>query len=228
MRGARRPRHGAGRPRSEGRFGYASRHLLIGLDPAREGHPTRRSWSGARRRCRCARCCSTHGPSSSTTSATRARCRTSTPREFDRRFTLAAGLLELADREFSAIRERLRAPRPDDEADDIDPDDPRIAPRELAAFLAGQYADAGWSRTDHYTWISGLLLELGVTRLVELGEVLRGADDSGIAARMDYRYPPGAVRRLDDALLLDFGRAVRGRCTRTPSAPDCSNTDSSD
>ncbi len=126
--------------------------------------------------------------------------------EFDRRFTLAAGLLELADQEFTAIRERLRAPVPGDEADDIDPDDPRIAPRELAAFLAGQYADAGWSRPDHYTWISGLLLELGVTSLMELGEVLRGADDSGIPARMDYRYPPGAVRRLDDTLLAGFGQ----------------------
>ena len=77
--------------------------------------------------------------------------------EFDRRFTLAAGLLELADQEFSAIRERLRGAAPTETADD----DPRIAPRELAAFLAGQYADAGWSRTDHYAWISGLLLELG-------------------------------------------------------------------
>ena len=80
------------------------------------------------------------------------------------------GLLELADREFSTIRDRLRtdmtgpSPEPQD-------DDPRISPRELAAFLAGQYADAGWSRTDHYAWISGLLLELGITSLAELGDV---------------------------------------------------------
>ena len=56
--------------------------------------------------------------------------------DFDRRFTLAAGLLELADREFSTIRDRLRtgmtgpSPEPQD-------DDPRISPRELAAFLPG-------------------------------------------------------------------------------------------
>ena len=87
--------------------------------------------------------------------------------EFDRRFTLAAGLLELADQEFSAIRERLRGAAPTETAGD----DPRIAPGELAAFLAGQYADAGWSRTDHYAWISGLLLELGITTLVELAEL---------------------------------------------------------
>ncbi len=129
--------------------------------------------------------------------------------DFDRRFTLAAGLLELADREFSTIRDRLQtglADRPQEAADD----DPRIDPRELAAFLAGQYADAGWSRTDHYAWISGLLLELGVTSLVELGDVLRPIDALDLNARMDYRYPPGAVRRLDDALLAAFGEKYVG------------------
>ena len=128
--------------------------------------------------------------------------------EFDRRFTLAAGLLELADQEFSTIRERLRAPG----LAGGDVDDDSGSPRELAAFLAGQYPDAGWSRTDHYAWISGLLLELGITTLAELGEVLRGTDDREIQERMDYRYPPGAVRRLDDALLTAFGeRYVRLR-----------------
>ena len=105
------------------------------------------------------------------------------------------------------IRDRLRAPAVAVEDDD---DDSRIAPRELAAFLAGQYADAGWSRTDHYDWISGLLLELEITTLAQLGEVLRATDDAVIQDRMGYRYPPGAVRRLDDALLNAFGdRYVR-------------------
>ena len=129
--------------------------------------------------------------------------------DLDRRFTLAAGLLELADREFATIRDRLQegmtgqAPAPAD-------DDPRISPRELAAFLAGQYADAGWSRTDHYAWISGLLLELGVTSLAELGDVLRPLDSAALVDRMGYRYPPGAVRRLDDALLAAFGERYVG------------------
>jgi hypothetical protein len=188
----------------QGRFGYSSRHLLIGVDPDRGAElpelvgrvvqvqvrtVLQHAWAEFEHDIRYKGTVPDEHAS-----------------EFDRRFTLAAGLLELADQQFTAIRERLRAPVPGDEADDIDPDDPRIAPRELAAFLAGQYADAGWSRPDHYTWISGLLLELGVTSLVELGEVLRGADDSGITARMDYRYPPGAVRRLDDTLLAGFGQ----------------------
>jgi hypothetical protein len=120
--------------------------------------------------------------------------------EFDRRFTLAAGLLELADQEFSAIRDRLRGATVAEAADDA----PQIAPTELAAFLAGQYDDAGWSRTDHYAWIAGLLTELGVTTLVELADVLRATDEDAIRERMAYRYPPGAVRRLDDALLFQY------------------------
>ncbi|MDP2772288.1 MAG: DUF429 domain-containing protein, partial [Nocardioides sp.] len=126
-------------------------------------------------------------------------------RDLDRRFTLAAGLLELADQEFSTIRERLRSSGSGGAAvrHDSVPDDPRIDPRELAAFLAGQYDDAGWSRTDHYAWISGLLLELGITSLDELSDVLRETP-ADLNERMDYRYPPGAVRRLDDALLSAY------------------------
>jgi len=120
-------------------------------------------------------------------------------RDFDRRFTLAAGLLELADQEFTTIRERLRGASVEEPATD------GISPRELAAYLAGQYPDAEWSRPDHYAWIAGLLPELGLTTLAELGEALSGVDGSALVARMDYRYPPGAVRRLDDALLAAFG-----------------------
>jgi hypothetical protein len=99
-------------------------------------------------------------------------------------------------------------------------DDPRISPRELAAFLAGQYADAGWSRTDHYAWISGLLLELGITSLAELGDALRPVDAEALTERMEYRYPPGAVRRLDDALLWAYRDAyvdLRGNAHRAPA-----------
>ena len=129
--------------------------------------------------------------------------------DLDRRFTLAAGLLELADREFSLIRDRLQATAPD-QPPEADAADPRISAQDLATFLAAQYADAGWSRTDHYAWVSGLLLELGITSLEELAGLLTSVDSAAINDRMEYRYPPGAVRRLDDALLAVFGdRYVR-------------------
>ena len=194
---------------SQGRFGYASRHLLVGLDATRESEPAYASVAGLRAQVQI-RTVLQHAWAEFEHDI---RYKGTIPDEhvpdFDRRFTLAAGLLELADREFSTIRDRLQggvAAPPQEPVDD----DPRIDPRELAAFLAGQYADAGWSRSTHYDWISGLLLELGVTSLVELGDVLRPLDALDLSARMDYRYPPGAVRRLDDALLAAFGEKYVG------------------
>ncbi|WP_148615387.1 DUF429 domain-containing protein [Nocardioides rubriscoriae] len=192
---------------SEGRFGYASRHLLLDLDRQLVQVQIRtvlqHAWAEFEHDIRY-----------------KGTVPDEHAREFDRRFTLAAGLLELADREFAEIRDRLRgvAPAVTTEAAPSD-DDPRLDPRELAAFLAGQYADAEWSRAEHYGWIAGLLLELGVTSLDELGDVLRSADEATIAARMDYRHPPGAVRRIDDALLQVFGEqyvALHSNAHRRP------------
>lgn len=182
-----------------GRFGYSSRHLLVGLGEDREepGIPRERpasvqirtvlqhAWAEFEHDVRYKGSVSAeHAP------------------DFDRRFTLAAGLLELADQQFSSIRDRHRDELTSPTEDD---DDPRIGATDLAAFLAGQFVDAGWSRTDHYAWISGLLLELGISSLSELREVLREVDVHAIDAHMGYRYPPGAVRRLDDALLSVYG-----------------------
>ena len=85
---------------SEGRFGYASRHLLIGLDQGRRASVQIRTvlqhaWAEFEHDIRYKGTVpAEHAP------------------DFDRRFTLAAGLLELADREFSSIREALRPHAP--------------------------------------------------------------------------------------------------------------------
>ena len=191
---------------SEGRFGYASRHLLVALDDDDNDDDTYAAM---------------HDQVASVQLRTvlqhawaefehDIRYKGSVPADqasdLDRRFTLAAGLLELADREFSAIRDRLQegmGAQPTSAGDG----DPRIGAQDLAAYLAGRFPDAGWSRTDHYTWIASLLLELGVVSLEELEGVLAQVDGASISAAMSYKYPPGAVRRLDDALLMHFGPA---------------------
>ncbi|MEO7941987.1 MAG: DUF429 domain-containing protein [Marmoricola sp.] len=202
----------------EGRFGYASRHLLIGLDSAREGHPSYDLMRGHTAQVQIRTVLQHAWAEFEHDIRYKGKMPDEHARDFDRRFTLAAGLLELADREFSTIRDTLRASATSStETEGVADNDPRIDPRELAAFLAGQYAESGWSRTDHYAWISGLLLELGITSLDELAESLRSGDEEQIAARMDYRYPPGAVRRLDDALLAAHGSAyvtLRGNAHR--------------
>ena len=197
---------------SEGRFGYASRHLLISPRPGGPGE--QEVLAGLRAQVQ-VRTVLQHAWAEFEHDI---RYKGTVPDEhapdLDRRFTLAAGLLELADREFSTIRDRLRQTPSVASAEpptvgrwaaaDV-AEDPRITPRELAAVLAGQYAEAGWSRTEHYAWIAELVLELGITSLGELGAVLRSVDAQALSERMAYRYPPGAVRRLDDALLWTFG-----------------------
>lgn len=202
----------------EGRFGYASRHLLVAVDASRTVPP---AYESLRRRSASVqvRTVLQHAWAEFEHDI---RYKGSVPDvhapDLDRRFTLAAGLLELADREFSAIRDRLQLAMPEQRAE---PDeDPRISAQDLAKFLAGQYADAGWSRTDHYSWVSGLLLELGIASLDELDAVLAPVDGAAINERMGYKYPPGAVRRLDDALLWVFGEryvALPGNAHRVAS-----------
>ncbi|WP_028472459.1 DUF429 domain-containing protein [Nocardioides alkalitolerans] len=150
--------------------------------------------------------------------------------ELDRRFTLAAGLLELADREFSTIRDQLRGNQVRSGAANgvwmqpatvIRPtnDAPRLAAGDLAAYLAGRYPGAGWSRTDHYEWVAGLLAELDITTPVELADAMAEVDSDTVNAAMAYRYPAGAVRRLDDDLLAAYGEqyvALPGNGDRVP------------
>ncbi|MGV0739887.1 bifunctional ribonuclease/(p)ppGpp synthase [Mycobacterium syngnathidarum] len=179
----------------QGRWGYASRHLLFGVEG--EQYPAsiqvrtvlQHAWAEFE-----------HD----------VRYKGSIPAEhvseLDRRFTLAAGLLELADREFTEIRERLRQTMTDEEDPKftVPSSDARIPTPVLATYLGNRFPDAGWSRTDHYSWISGLLLELGITSLEALTGVLDSVATDEINRLMDYRFPPGAVRRLDDALLAVF------------------------
>ncbi len=201
---------------SEGRFGYASRHLLVAVtEPA---PPTYDDLVGHRGSIQ-VRTVLQHAWAEFEHDI---RYKGTVPEEhasdLDRRFTLAAGLLELADQEFAAIRARLQtsaSPIPE-----ADPVDPRISGQELAAFLAGQYSDAGWSHTDHYGWIAGLLLELGITSLDELGDLLSSIDPDEVIRQMGYRHPAGAVRRLDDGLLAIFGQQyvdLTGNSHRVPA-----------
>lgn len=206
----------------EGRFGYASRHMMLDLDdvallaPLPEGLRIRRWQVQIRTVLQHAWAEFEH----------EIRYKGTIPAEhvpdLSRRFTLAAGLLELADREFSEIRNRLRqvGERPPAGVGAGDEEnDPRISGTDLTDFLATRFPDAEWSRSDHYTWISGNLLELGITSLEELGGLLDSVDLTAIDARTAYKYPPGAVRLLDDALLAVFGRryvTLHGNAHRVP------------
>lgn len=187
-----------------GRFGYASRHLLVCFGGGDEGGGT--AYDPARCVSVQLRTVLQHAWAEFEHEI---RYKGVVPAEhaaeLDRRFTLAAGLLELADHELTAIRQTIQAGLGEARLDAEEPRAPRITGEELSAFLAGRYASAGWSRNDHYEWMSALLDELGIKTLDELSDMLRGIDSVAVTERMAYRYPAGEVRRLDDDLLARFG-----------------------
>ncbi|WP_416954238.1 GTP pyrophosphokinase [Nocardioides sp. T5] len=196
-----------------GRFGYASRHLLVRTDANDDEHPElvdERASIQVRTVLQHAWAEFEHD----------IRYKGNVPEDaaadLDRRFTLAAGLIELADREFATIRERIQAAAP---GSSVEADADHIVGQELATFLAGHYSDAGWSHTDHYDWIAGLLTQLGIDSVDDLADLLTSVDADAVIRRMGYRYPAGAVRRLDDALLAIFGEqyvTLEGNSHRVP------------
>ncbi|MFC0628194.1 GTP pyrophosphokinase [Kribbella deserti] len=124
--------------------------------------------------------------------------------EFDRRFLLAAALMELADNEFAEIDKMYRslAAKPDTSPSPTE----ALSPAALTTYLTRRYPDAPHAKTNHYVWMLGILGRLGVTTEQELGALLAGVDSTAVQAAMTHRFPAGTVRRLDDDLLAAKGQ----------------------
>jgi ppGpp synthetase/RelA/SpoT-type nucleotidyltranferase len=189
---------------SKGRFGYASRHLDLMLDPDDVSDAVLEPLRGQQFEVQIRTVLQHAWAEFEHDIRYKGTIPDAHAPDLDRRLTLAAGLLELADREFSTIRDRLQAEMTVSTTSAPETD-LRIGARDLATYLVGRYADAGWSKTDHYVWMSGLLHELGITSPDQLAAALRDVDSDAITARMAYKYPAGAVRRLDDDLLALYG-----------------------
>ena len=189
---------------SKGRFGYASRHLDLMLDPDEVSDAALEPLRGQQFEVQIRTVLQHAWAEFEHDIRYKGTIPDAHAPDLDRRLTLAAGLLELADREFSTIRDRLQAEMTVSSTTAPETD-LRIGARDLATYLVGRYADAGWSKTDHYVWMSGLLHELGITSPDQLAAALRDVDSEAITARMAYKYPAGAVRRLDDDLLALYG-----------------------
>ena len=120
--------------------------------------------------------------------------------EVDRLFTLAAGLIELADQQFDEIA-ALKAP--DTETDKDVELTAETLPGVLAIILGNRFP---LSRSEHYRFLAELLEQNGVHHLGQLEQLL---DDTAIAHvhdAMRYRFRPGQVRLIDDLLLNKFGK----------------------
>ncbi|APT85066.1 GTP pyrophosphokinase [Corynebacterium aquilae] len=127
----------------------------------------------------------------------------------DRAFTLAAGLIELADQQFdqiAAIQQEVPAGSKDVElsADTL--------PGILTMLNGTRFPRA---KTEYYPWMEDLLISNGVTTVADLKKLLNEADISAVESSMKYRFPPSQLRIIDDLLLRKFGTAYIERTKDT-------------
>ncbi len=122
--------------------------------------------------------------------------------EFDRRFLLAAALIELADNEFTAIDTMYRTVA----AEQLNAG-ARLTTETLTAYLTRRYPDAPLARATNYDWMLDILNRLEVHSTDELDTLLEDVDSDAVRAAMNHRFPAGMVRRLDDDLLAARGES---------------------
>lgn len=119
--------------------------------------------------------------------------------QMDRLFTLAAGLIELADQQFDEI---VALNSPKHQTDDNVELNSSTLPGILMMLLENRFP---LSRSDHYSWLTELLDLNGINTLAQLQELLTEDAIAQVHQAMNYRFPPGHVRLLDDLLLFSFG-----------------------
>ncbi|MBC2680886.1 GTP pyrophosphokinase [Corynebacterium anserum] len=126
----------------------------------------------------------------------------STNPEVQRAFTLAAGLIELADQQFDLIANRIDQPT-DASLLGPGPIDEVTLPRLLADILGENYPA---SKVAYYGYAVDMLAAHGITTNNQLLALLSKENLAKLHAAFAYPYPPGQVRVVDDMLLLTFGR----------------------
>lgn len=80
-----------------------------------------------------------------------------------------------------------------------------LDPARFQLWLDLRYPDSTRSSDGAVSWMIGVLGALGVNSASRLHNALMDVDSESVAALIEYRFPPGQVRRLDDDLLAAFG-----------------------
>ncbi|WP_175934741.1 GTP pyrophosphokinase family protein [Corynebacterium sp. Marseille-P4321] len=119
----------------------------------------------------------------------------------DRAFTLAAGLIELADQQFDQIASLAD---PNQHIDtDVDAElSPETLPGILTVLLGSSFPLA---RASDYRFLTELLRAHGIEVVSELAELTNPADIEAVSNTLEYAFVPGQVRLIDDLLLNRYG-----------------------
>lgn len=120
-----------------------------------------------------------------------------------RAFTLAAGLIELADQQFDLIAATLDSPAHKADPARSQSIDEATLPRVLTELLGTTYPA---SKVAYYGYAVDMLAAHGIHTYAELAELLKPDNVASLLEAFRYPYPPGQVRMVDDMLLYVYGR----------------------
>ena len=125
----------------------------------------------------------------------------------NRAFTLASGLIELADDQFVTIHtEMSRESQATAPVNTLVHGCEELTAKELTSMLVAELPENPRSRREHYQWLVELMAAVGITTVDEANRLLTEADWDALTERMGYRFIAGHVRILDDLLLSKFGQ----------------------
>lgn len=202
--------------RVSGSFGYGSHHLILQVPPARVA-PVLQAYAGREFEVQI-RTVLQHAWAEFEHDI-RYKRRGNTGKlapEVDRAFTLAAGLIELADQQFDLIAAQQSAT---DTTAPIDLD-VKFTAETLPGIIALLHGNTiPQSRLEHYHWLEELLHAHGLTTVAQLTELMSPANLEQVKTALHYTFQPGQVRIIDDLLLAAFGEEHIAKTGTTGNFP---------
>lgn len=202
--------------RVSGSFGYGSHHLILRVPPARVA-PVLQAYAGREFEVQI-RTVLQHAWAEFEHDI-RYKRRGNTGKlapEVDRAFTLAAGLIELADQQFDLIAAQQSAT---DTTAPIDLD-VKFTAETLPGIIALLHGNTiPQSRLEHYHWLEELLHAHGLTTVAQLTELMSPANLERVKMALHYTFQPGQVRIIDDLLLAAFGEEHIAKTGTTGNFP---------
>ena len=202
--------------RVSGSFGYGSHHLILRVPPAR-ATPVLQAYAGREFEVQI-RTVLQHAWAEFEHDI-RYKRRGNTGKlapEVDRAFTLAAGLIELADQQFDLIAAQQSAT---DTTAPIDLD-VKFTAETLPGIIALLHGNTiPQSRLEHYHWLEELLHAHGLTTVAQLTELMTPANLERVKTALHYTFQPGQVRIIDDLLLAAFGEEHIAKTGTTGNFP---------
>nr|WP_026157016.1 GTP pyrophosphokinase [Corynebacterium capitovis] len=135
--------------------------------------------------------------------------------QVDRAFTLAAGLIELADQQFDQIAGRTQSQH-GVETDVTAELTPETLPGVLTVILGSRFP---LSRAGDYQFLHELLRTHDIEHVSQLAELANPANIEAVTNSINYAFVPGQVRIVDDLLLNQFGAEHVERTAETGNRP---------